>query len=77
MKEKDLQTQFGLQVRSQRKLRDLTQEDLAERAGLSAEYISHIERGLASPSFRTVAALSDALKVDPGTLFNFSGERRK
>lgn len=72
MKDKDLQIQFGLQVRSLRHLRGLTQECLAEKAGLSPEYISQIERGLVSPSFRTIAALSDALGTNPQDLFDFS-----
>ncbi|WP_416208852.1 helix-turn-helix domain-containing protein [Chloroflexus sp.] len=62
---------FGRRVRSLRRLRDLTQEDLADRTGLSAEYISRIERGLASPSFESIASIAKVLSVEPYSLFDF------
>jgi transcriptional regulator with XRE-family HTH domain len=37
---------LGLNVRKRREARELTQEKLAEKAGLDATYISGIERGL-------------------------------
>jgi transcriptional regulator with XRE-family HTH domain len=51
----------------------VTQEKLAEYCDLSPEYISHIERGRASPSFDVIAELSDELDVDPQSLFDFTG----
>ncbi|MCG8608731.1 helix-turn-helix domain-containing protein [bacterium] len=63
---------FGRRVRSLRKLRDLTQEELAEATSLSAEYVSKVERGLASPSFDVIAKLASALQVDPSALFDFT-----
>lgn len=66
---------FGRRVRSLRKLRDITQEELAEATLLSAEYVSKIERGLASPSFDVITRLAGALEVDPSKLFDFSGLR--
>jgi transcriptional regulator with XRE-family HTH domain len=51
----------------------VTQEKLAEYCDLSPEYISHIERGRASPSFDVIAGLSDELDVDPQSLFDFTG----
>ncbi|MGH7964882.1 MAG: helix-turn-helix domain-containing protein [Candidatus Binatia bacterium] len=63
---------FGRRVRSLRKLRDLTQEKLAEATSLSAEYVSKVERGLTSPSFEVIAKLAEALQVDPSMLFDFS-----
>ena len=63
---------FGRRLRSLRKLRDLTQEGLAEVCDVSAEYVSRIERGLVSPSFDVIAALCHALKVEPHDLFSFS-----
>jgi transcriptional regulator with XRE-family HTH domain len=72
-----LKRRFGRRVRSLRNLRDLTQEQLAEAASLSPEYVSKIERGRTSPSFDSIAHLSSALRVAPGDLFDFSelGER--
>ena len=67
-----LKVLFGRRVRSLRKLRDLTQEELAEEALFSSEYVSKLERGLASPSFEAIARLADSLAVDPHDLFDFT-----
>ena len=52
---------MGLNVRKRREARALTQEKLAERAGLDATYISGIERGLRNPGIKNVAKLAKAL----------------
>ena len=72
-----LKLKFGRRVRSLRNLRDLTQEQFAERANLSPEYIGKIERGEASPSFSVIARLSRTLGTTPVELFDFTelGER--
>ena len=67
-----LKQQFGRRVRSLRKLRDLTQDQLAEAAQVSAEYVGKVERGLAAPSFDAIARIADALEVEPGSLFDFT-----
>jgi transcriptional regulator with XRE-family HTH domain len=72
MNESKLKDRFGKRVQSLRHIRGLTQERLAERTGLSVEYISKVERGLASPSFRTIARLSNVLDVPVLALFDFS-----
>jgi DNA-binding XRE family transcriptional regulator len=46
---------LGLNVRKRREARELTQENLAERASLDATYISGIERGLRNPGIKNVA----------------------
>lgn len=71
MNAKILRQLFGKRVRSLRRLRDLTQEALADSTGLSAEYISRIERGLTSPSFDSIATLAMGLSVEPQSLFDF------
>ncbi|HKG26955.1 MAG TPA: helix-turn-helix transcriptional regulator, partial [Thermomicrobiales bacterium] len=44
----------------------LTQEALAERAGISAKAVSDLERGFGrSPRLTTVTLLADALRLDP------------
>lgn len=52
---------LGQNVRRRREARELTQEKLAERAGLDPTYISGIERGLRNPGIRNVARLAKAL----------------
>ncbi len=55
---------FGSQLRSFRERSGLTQEELAERAGLSAQGISALERGLRRhPYPLTVRALAGALEL--------------
>lgn len=73
---KSLRSKFGLRVRSLRVARELTQEELAEKAKLSPEYVSQIERGKASPSFETVALVASALEVKLHSLFDFSDQKR-
>lgn len=52
---------LGQNVRRRREARDLTQEKLAEKAGLDPTYISGIERGLRNPGIKNVARLAKAL----------------
>lgn len=42
-----------------------TQQDLAERVGISRVAVSHLEAGMSDPSERTVALLAGVFKVDP------------
>lgn len=46
-----------------RSQRGLTQQDLAERLGISIAYLSLIERGGRNPPFTTVVAIAEALGV--------------
>jgi non-specific serine/threonine protein kinase len=58
---------FGTRLRRARLAAGLTQEALAERAGLSARGIQDLERGLrATPQRQTVRLLSRALGLAPG-----------
>ena len=59
---------LGLNVRKRREARELTQENLAERAGLDATYISGIERGLRNPGIKNVAKLAKALGLSTAEL---------
>ena len=55
--------EIGRRVRKLREERHLTQEALAEAAGVSVPYVSHIERGIKKPSLGTLLRLSAALDV--------------
>ena len=59
---------LGLNARKHREARALTQEKLAERAGLDATYISGIERGLRNPGIKNVAKLAKALGLTTADL---------
>jgi tetratricopeptide (TPR) repeat protein/transcriptional regulator with XRE-family HTH domain len=56
---------FGAVLRSLRGMKGLTQEELAERSGLSVYAISMLERGVRrTPRSSTVEFLAEALKLD-------------
>ena len=48
-------------IRYKREERRWSQDDLAERAGISVKYVQAIETGQRCPSIKVCAALSDAL----------------
>lgn len=67
----ELRVKFGDRVRLLRSDRGLTQEQLAERASISVDFLSLIERGKNSPSFDNLDDLADALGVSVAQLFSF------
>lgn len=54
---------LGEELRRRRHERDETLGETAERAGLSPQYLSEIERGLKEPSSEMIAAVGGALDV--------------
>ena len=64
--------QLGKRVRQQRILNKLTQEQLAEKAGISCAFVGHIERGEKKASIETVVALCNALEITPSVLLRDS-----
>jgi transcriptional regulator with XRE-family HTH domain len=62
-------TRFGQHVRSLRHARGLTQEQLAQRSGLSADTIRRLEHGSFSPSLETLRKLCIGLELRLSTLF--------
>ena len=66
--DKELSKSIGAAAREARKALELTQEDAAERIGVSAEFYARIERGNALPSVPTFARISGALGVSADTL---------
>ncbi len=67
----ELRAQFGRRLRHLRRLRDFTQDQLAEATGLSVDQISNIERGVNAPSFAALERLASALDVTARDLFDF------
>lgn len=66
--DKELAKSIGAAAREARKALELTQEDAAERIGVSAEFYARIERGNALPSVPTFARISAALGVSADAL---------
>lgn len=68
-KMKETRKKFGERIKILRKAKDLTQEELGEKANLSYKFIGEIERGQTNPSFDTLAALAKALNINISQLF--------
>jgi transcriptional regulator with XRE-family HTH domain len=60
---------LGAQLRTLRKTRELTLEQLAARSGVSAGLLSQMERGQGNPSFNTLVQVAHALSVPVASLF--------
>jgi transcriptional regulator with XRE-family HTH domain len=71
----DLKRAMATNVRRERYARRLTQEDLADRAGLSARYLGSIERGTVSASVTVLGRLAQALRIDPCDLIRRTQRR--
>lgn len=69
MSAQEVLQRLGLRVHTLRTRAGLTQEGLAERAGISWHFISAIERGMKTPTLETLLALSSALDVSMSELF--------
>lgn len=54
---------FGRNLRLMRRLKDVSQEDLALSANLSRTYVSEVERGIRNISIDNMGLLADALGV--------------
>jgi transcriptional regulator with XRE-family HTH domain len=61
-------------LRTAREARELSQGELAQRAGLQASAVSHFETGTRKPSFDNLKRLADALKVTTDYLLGRAAE---
>lgn len=60
---------FGQRVQELRKAKQLSQEQLADIAGVHRTYIGMIERAEKNITLRTIAKIADALRIDIKELF--------
>ena len=56
---------LGENVRRYRKLKGMTQEQLAAEAGMERSYVSDLERGTRNPSVAALGRLAEALDILP------------
>ena len=66
----DLKDTMAVNLHRVRHQRKLTQEDLADLAGLSTRYIGKVERADVSASVTVLGRIADALGVDPAALIS-------
>jgi len=59
---------FGRVLRRRRVAAGLSQEALAEAAGLHPRAVQHYEAGTREPSLTALVALAEGLRVEPGQL---------
>lgn len=73
-KNRDKFIQLGIAIASLRKLRGMSQEQLAEKAGVSRSLLSIIEAPNTANSFsmETFFDIADALEISPADLLNAS-----
>ncbi|MBN9274620.1 MAG: helix-turn-helix transcriptional regulator, partial [Mesorhizobium sp.] len=62
--------EVGQRLRLMRQRRKWTLSDLSERTNTSVGMLSQIERGLSSPSIRTLQRLADTFAVPIGWFFS-------
>ena len=66
---RELSINFGVRVRTLRNILGLSQEKLAERAGVHRTYIGMIERGEKNITLSNIEKIASALGVSIDTLF--------
>lgn len=65
---------FGARLRAGRRALGMSQEELAQKAGLSANYIGLIERGVKQPTLDSLARIAAAVQLSVGNLLGEGDE---
>jgi transcriptional regulator with XRE-family HTH domain len=63
---------IGNNIRKHRQLKQIKQEYLAKKAGLSISEISRIENGERDASLKALLVIAEILEIHPGDLFTIS-----
>ena len=67
----EIDKKVGLNIRLERVKRGISQETLADMAGLARSTMGIIERGEQSQSLQTIAKVANAFQIDMYKLFLF------
>lgn len=59
---------LGEKIRGLRRAKKISQEELADEAGIERSYMGAIERGERNPSFDKVTSIAKALTISPSEL---------
>ncbi|MFZ2633012.1 MAG: helix-turn-helix transcriptional regulator [Desulfosalsimonadaceae bacterium] len=62
---------FGRRIQEIRKRQKLSQEQIAEKAGISSNYLSRIECGKENPTLDMLIKLGEALTTEIWEMFDF------
>lgn len=62
---------LGKRIKFLREQSNLTQEQLAEKAGMSLDYLGKIEVNINHPGLKSVFKIALALDIKPKELFDF------
>lgn len=62
---------LGKRIKQLREQAHLTQEKLAEKSGISLDYLGKIEVKINKPGLKTLLKISDALGIEVKELFEF------
>jgi transcriptional regulator with XRE-family HTH domain len=68
---------LGERLRTYRKRKNMTQEELAHRASFSTSFISDVERAEKSPTIESLVRITDALGITLEELFANAQSRKK
>jgi len=71
MDEEILYKALGKRIKYIRETKNLTQEQLAEKSGLSLDYVGKIEVNINKPGLRALIKMANALDVEIKELFDF------
>ncbi len=71
MDEKEVYINIGKQIKFFREKYHLTQEKLAEKSGISLDYLGKIEVNINKPGLKTLIKISNALNIHIKNLFDF------
>jgi len=63
---------LGARIKELRKLRNISQEELAEKIGIGPKHLSRIEVGKSFPSRKTLEKLAIVLRLELKDFFEFS-----
>jgi transcriptional regulator with XRE-family HTH domain len=70
----DERKRLGRRLQRLRRLRGLTQEQLAERIDINPKYLSSVERGEENPTLDLLLRLAEGLQVELPELFQYAPE---
>ena len=71
MDENELYKSLGKRIKFIRESKNLTQEQLADKTGMSLDYIGKIEVNINHPGLKALIKIANALEVHIKELFNW------